>query len=67
MKVDAQWLLILKRAWSIRFIILAGLLTAAEVLLPIFQQDLPRHVFAILSLFAIAGAFISRVVIQKDL
>jgi hypothetical protein len=67
MKLDRQWALIVKRAWSIKFIILAGLLTAVEVILPLFQDNIPKHIFAVLTLAAVAGAFISRIVVQKDL
>jgi hypothetical protein len=67
MKLDTRWSEILKRAWSIRFIVIAGILTAAEVVLPMFENDIPRNVFAFLSLGAVAGAFISRLVAQQDL
>jgi hypothetical protein len=67
MKLDAQWSMILKRAWSVRFIALAGLLSATEVVLPMFEHDIPRNLFAVLSLIFIASAFIARVIVQKDL
>jgi hypothetical protein len=67
MKLDTHWLEILKRAWSIKFIVIAGILTAAEVVLPMFEHEIPKDVFAILTLSAVAGAFISRIVVQKDL
>ena len=62
-----NWKDILKKAWSIRFIILAGLLSGAEVILPFFADSIPRGVFAALTLIAVAGAFISRLVVQKDI
>ena len=61
-----NWKDILKTAWSIRFIILAGLLSGAEVILPFFADSIPRGVFAALTLLAVSGAFISRLVVQKD-
>jgi presenilin-like A22 family membrane protease len=66
-KLYSNWSDLLKKAWSIRFIALAGILTGAEVILPMFENDIPRNVFAFLSLGAVAGAFISRLVVQKDL
>jgi hypothetical protein len=66
-KLYSNWYDIVKKAWSIRFIVLAGLLTAAEVILPMFENDIPRNVFAFLSLGAVAGAFISRLVAQQNL
>lgn len=62
-----NWKDILKKAWSIRFIILAGILSGCEVILPLFSEAIPRHLFAVLSFFAVAAAFVSRIVAQKDL
>jgi hypothetical protein len=45
--------------------LLAGLLTGCEVILPLFTDTMPRNVFAILSMLAVSGAFISRLVAQK--
>jgi hypothetical protein len=46
--------------------LLAGLLTGCEVILPLFIDAMPRNVFAILSLLAVSGAFVARLVAQKD-
>lgn len=62
-----NWKDIVKKAWSIRFIVLAGLLSGCEVILPFFSDAFPRHTFAILSFVAVAAAFVSRIVAQKDL
>jgi len=62
-----NWRDILRKAWSIRFIILAGILSAVEIILPLFIQDLPRGVFATLSFLATTGAFVSRLVVQRNL
>lgn len=63
----SNWLQVLKRAWSVRLIVLAGLLSGAEVFLPLIDGyvDMPRGVFAALSGFATAAAFISRLLVQK--
>lgn len=66
MKLYGNWKDILKRAWSIRLMLLAGLLSGCEVILPLFIDAMPRNVFAILSLLAVSGAFVSRLVAQKD-
>jgi hypothetical protein len=63
----SNWKDIIKKAWSIRFIILAGLLSGAEVILPFFADSIPRGLFAVLTLLAVSGAFISRIVVQRDL
>jgi hypothetical protein len=62
-----NWREILRKAWSIRFIVLAGLLSGAEVILPFFADAIPRGVFAVMTFGAVAGAFISRLVAQKDI
>jgi hypothetical protein len=66
MKLYSNWKDIVKKAWSIKFIILAGLLSASEVILPLFFDYFDRGTFAVLSFIAVSGAFISRLVAQKD-
>jgi len=61
-----DWKVILKKAWSIRFMILAGVLSAIEVILPFFEDRFPRGIFAALSGFAVGAAFVARLVAQKD-
>jgi hypothetical protein len=67
MKLLEDWKEILRKAWSIRFIVLAGVLSGIEVILPFFADAIPRGVFAILSFAAVSAAFVSRIVAQKDL
>lgn len=67
MKFNHNWRQIVRKAWSIRLMVLAGLLSAAEVVLPLFMHELPRNVFAILSVIAVTGAFVARIVAQKDI
>lgn len=61
-----NWRQIVRKAWSIRFIILAGLLSGCEVILPLFSEAIPARLFASLSFVAVAAAFIARIVAQKD-
>ena len=67
MKLLTDWKRILKRAWSIRLLILAGALSGIEVVLPFFSDAIPRGPFAVLSFLAVAGAFVARLVAQKEL
>lgn len=69
MTLVANWRAVVKRAWSIRLIILAGMLSGAEIALPVIDQfvDLPRGLFAALSFAATAGAFIARLVAQPSI
>lgn len=61
-----NWKDILKRAWSVRFMLLAGVLSAVEVILPFFEDRFPRGLFASLSGIAVGAAFVARLVAQKD-
>ena len=58
---------VLRKAWSVRLMVLAFLLTVAEVVLPFFAADLPHGLFAALSALAVGGAFVARLVAQKDM
>lgn len=67
MKLVENWQDILRKAWSIRLILLAGLLSGLEVALPFFSDVIPRGLFAALSIVVVGGAFVARLVAQKDL
>lgn len=63
-----DWKRVLRRAWSIRLMLLAGLLSGVEVILPIITDALPWPRWASASLVAVvvSGAFVSRLLAQKD-
>lgn len=67
MHLAPNWRAVLRRAWSIRLILIAGLLSGLEVALPLVGDALPvaPGVFAGLSLLTTAGAFVARLVAQK--
>jgi hypothetical protein len=65
--LDPRWKQILRKAWSIRFIILAGILTGLEVILPMFSVYFPVGTFALLSFGCVVAAFVARIMVQKDL
>lgn len=69
MRPVADWRRVLRRAWSIRLIILAGALSGAEVALPLLDGllPIPRGLFAALSGLATASAFGARLIAQKDM
>ncbi|MBU2539157.1 MAG: hypothetical protein KKH22_12045 [Proteobacteria bacterium] len=66
MKLDRDWKKIIKKAWSFRLMVLAGLLSTGEFILPVFSETIPRWPFAILSFLVITGAMAARLVAQKD-
>lgn len=67
MRLYDNWREIMRRSWSLRFIILAGLLSGCEIVLPLFADQIPRNLFALLSFAAVSAAFIARLVAQKGI
>jgi hypothetical protein len=69
MRLIDGWRAVLRKAWSIRLMLLAALLSGLEVVLPLLDGvlPLPPGMFAALSFVTVAAAFIARVVAQKDL
>jgi len=62
-----NWREIVRRSWSLRFIILAGMLSGCEIVLPLFADQIPRNLFAVLSFAAVSAAFVARLVAQKGI
>lgn len=69
--LHTDWRAIVRKAWSVRFIALAGLLSGAEVALqiiqPMIETKLPPGMFAALAGLATAGALVARVMAQANL
>lgn len=68
MRLISDWKDVLRKAWSIRLMLLAGALSGAEIALPLAEGfvDMPRGVFAGLSGLATAAAFVARLLAQRD-
>ena len=64
MKPIHDWRWVMRKAWSIRLAIIAGLFSAAEVVLPFLETSIPRGVFAGLSGVVAMGSVIARFVAQ---
>lgn len=67
MRIIANWREVLTRAWSARLMILAGVLSGAEVALPYFTFAVPTGVMAALSSLVVSAAFIARFWAQKNM
>lgn len=67
MKLYDNWRFILRRSWSLRFILIAGVLSGCEVALPLIGDRFEPGVFAGLSAAFTCAAFIARLVAQKDI
>lgn len=55
---------VLLKAWSVRFILLAGALSGIEVVLPGLAEHFPPKTFAILTGLCTFAALVARVVAQ---
>jgi hypothetical protein len=67
MHLHPDWVAILRYAWSIRLILLAGSLTTLDVFMQIFVGiGTPTVTVAILAGLASGAALVARVVAQKD-
>lgn len=62
-----DWRRVARRAWSIRLSIVAAIFTAAEVVVPLFSDVLPRGLFVLLAFSASIGAAIARLVAQPEM
>lgn len=69
LRIIADWRSVLRYAWGIRFIIVAGLFAGAEVVLPLIDEiiPIPPRLFAGLAGLCAAAALISRFIAQKTL
>lgn len=68
MKLHQNWKTILRKAWSIKLIILAGFFSGAEVLLP-FLDFLPIHhgILGFIGFVIANAAVVTRLLVQKDM
>lgn len=67
MKLIYNWKKVMRKAWSVRLMLLAAILSAAEVALPLIPNNLPRGIFAAVSGCTVAAAFVARLLAQKEL
>lgn len=67
MTLIANWKQVLKRSWSVWCAVIAGLAGSAQMVLPLFQDAIPRAPFAILTVLAAVAGIAGRIIEQKDL
>jgi hypothetical protein len=63
-----DWKRVLRRAWSIRLMLLAGLLSGLEAILPIVMDAVPwpRWVASTVISTVVGLAFVTRLLAQQD-
>ena len=62
-----NWKIIVRKAWSVRLIILAGLLSGVEAAMPFIDGQVPPAVLAVASLLVTGAAFVARILAQKGI
>ena len=69
MKLIHDWPLVLRHAWSVRLIVLAGLLTGAEAILPFFPElfGLTAQTWALLTFLIVMAALVARLIAQQSI
>lgn len=69
MSLVSNWQAVMTRAWSVRFIVLAAMLSGVEVTIQYLDGFLgiPQNLFAALSGLASAAALVARVVAQESI
>ena len=67
MTLVPNWKAIVRKAWSVRLILLAGLLSGVEAAMPFINDQMPRGVFAVASLLVTGAAFVARILAQQDI
>lgn len=68
MRLVPNWRAVLRHAWSIRLILIAGLLSGIEVALPLLDGviDVPRQTLALACFVVTMAALIARFIAQKS-
>lgn len=66
MRLYPNWREILRKAWTIKFGVLATVFAVMQVVVPIYADSLPKHLFAILTGISTLGVIVARLVWQED-
>jgi uncharacterized membrane protein len=70
MNLIDDWRRVLRKAWSLRLMLVAGLLSGCEAVINVVGADwlpLPKWARMLIILAVIGGAFVSRLVAQKGM
>lgn len=69
LRVIRNWRDVLRYAWSVKLMVLAGVLAGIEAILPLIPDllPIPPRVFAALTFVVVMGALVSRFAVQNKL
>lgn len=62
-----NWRQVAKRAWSVRLMLLASILTGCEAILPLVGSRIERGTFAVVTFVVVMGALLARFLVQREL
>lgn len=62
-----NWRKVARKAWSVRLMGAASVLTGCEAALPLVGDAIPRGTFAVLTFFVVTLALLLRFVAQKEI
>lgn len=65
MKLLSDWPTVLRHAWSVRWIVAAGIFSALELILPALDGWIPHGPCAIAAGICSGAAFVSRLLAQR--
>ena len=67
MNLIPDWKIVARKAWSVRLMAIASVLSGCEAVLPYAEFMLPRGSFALLSFVIVTLALLARFVAQRDI
>ena len=67
MNLIPDWKIVARKAWSVRLMAIASVLSGCEAVLPYAEFMLPRGLFALLSFVIVTLALLARFVAQRDI
>ena len=62
-----KWRLMLRYAWSVRLIFVAGILAGAQAVLPFLTEIIPPRILAVLTFVIVMGALVSQFIVQQKI
>lgn len=65
MKLLQDWKLLVRKAWSLRLMAVAAVLSGLEAVVPLTAPWLDRRTFALIMFGIVAAAFVARLLAQK--
>ena len=62
-----KWRLMIRYAWSVRLIFVAGILAGAQAVLPFLTELIPPRILAVLTFVIVMGALVSQFIVQQKI